>query len=85
MPKVRLYNTFLGGLRHVAVEAWCRLQQRDSSGSGSRSSSVTTQQWWRGVGSLFDFGISLLVAAWVDLDVGWSVGGTLGVPLSVLG
>jgi hypothetical protein len=26
-----------------------------------------------------------LLQAWVDLDVGWSMGGTLGVPLSVLG
>ncbi len=54
-------------------------------GSGGVSSSVTAPQWWRGVGRLFDFGISLLVASLGGIDVGWSVGGTLGVLLSVLG
>jgi hypothetical protein len=49
--------------RGAAAAARCWLRQRGSSGSGGGSSSVTVQRWWRGIGSLFDFGISLLVAS----------------------
>jgi hypothetical protein len=51
----------LGG--GAAAAAWCWLRQRSSGGSGCVSSSVTEPRWWRSVGSLFDFGISLFVAS----------------------
>ncbi len=75
----------LGG--GAAVAAWCWLRQRGSGSSGGISSSVTVPQRWRGVGSLFDVGISLLVASLGGIGCGleceWC--GTLGVLLSVLG
>ena len=65
----------LGG---VAVAAWCWLRQCGSGGSGGISSSVTAPQWWPGIGSLFDFGISALVASLggigCRLECGWYFG-----------
>ncbi len=65
----------VAALRRRGEPAWCRLRQRGSGGSGGVSSSVTVPQRWRGVGSLFDFGISLLVASLggirCGLECGW--------------
>ncbi len=62
----------------AGAAAWCWLRQRGSSGSGGISSSVTVPQWWQGVGSLFDFCISLLVASLggigCRLKCGWYFG-----------
>ncbi len=73
----------LGG--DTAAAAWRWLRQHGSSGSGCVSSSVTVPQRWRGIGTSLILASPSLLQAWVELDVGWSVGGTLGVLLSVLG
>jgi hypothetical protein len=68
----------LGG--SAAVAAWCQLQQHGSSGSGGIRSSVTAPRWWCGVGSLFDFGISLLVASLGGIGCGLECGWYFGSP-----
>jgi hypothetical protein len=68
----------LGG--GAAATAWCWLWQRGSGGSGCVSSSITAPRWWRGVGSLFDFGISLLVASLGGIGCGLECGWYFGSP-----
>jgi hypothetical protein len=68
----------LGG--GAAAAAWCQLQQRGSGGSGGISSSVTVPRWWRGIGSLFDFGISLHVASLGGFGCGLECGWYFGSP-----
>ncbi len=68
----------LGG--GAAAAARCRLRQRGSGGSGGGSSSVTAQRRWRGIGSLFDFGISLLVASLGGFGCGLECGWFFGSP-----
>ncbi len=63
-----------------AMAAWCWLRQRGSGGSGNISSSVTAPQWWRGIGSLFDFGNSLLVASLGGIGCGLECGWYFGSP-----
>jgi hypothetical protein len=58
----------LGG--GAAVAAWCWLWQHSSGSSGCVSSSVTAPRWWRGIVSLFDFGISILVASLGEIGCG---------------
>ncbi len=64
----------------AAAAAWCLLRQRSSSGSGGRSSSARVQWWWCGIGSLFDFGISLLVASLGGFGCGLECGWYFGSP-----
>ncbi len=64
----------------TAAAAWCWLQQRCSGSSSCVSSSVTVPRWWRGIGSLFDFAISLLVASLGGIGCGLEGGWYFGSP-----
>jgi hypothetical protein len=64
----------------AAAAAWCWLRQRGSGGSGYVSSSVTAPQRWHGIASLFDFGISLLVASLSEIGCGLECGWYFGSP-----